>query len=73
VSTTRDQSRRTNVSAGLNRRSVLTLTLVPGALLWVLKSGVEEKRNAAFSGSRKKYGGCSTGVSAIAERSCGPA
>ena len=35
---------------------VLTLTLVPVLCSWVLKSGVEEKRNAAFEWIKEKYG-----------------
>ncbi len=35
---------------------VLTLTLVPLLCSWVLKSGVEEKRNAAFEWIKERYG-----------------
>jgi cobalt-zinc-cadmium resistance protein CzcA len=35
---------------------VLTLTLVPVLCSWVLKSGVEEKRNGAFEWIKEKYG-----------------
>jgi cobalt-zinc-cadmium resistance protein CzcA len=34
----------------------LTLTLVPVLCSWVLKSGVEEKRNGAFEWIKKRYG-----------------
>jgi heavy metal efflux system protein len=35
---------------------VLTLTLVPLLCSWVLKSGVEERRNAAFEWIKERYG-----------------
>ncbi len=35
---------------------VITLTLVPVLCSWVLKSGVEEKRNAAFEWIKERYG-----------------
>ncbi len=35
---------------------ILTLTLVPLLCSWVLKSGVEERRNAAFEWIKERYG-----------------